>query len=267
MPEMTRAREPARRQLRDRAAAGASPGAASAAACASAAAVRPRHVAPDAEVRDAARGRARAGRDRARARPAEGRRSAACSSSTSRRRTCRATASSGCSPPCATVAAEGIGVLFVTHRLEEVRALTDRVTILRDGAHVETAATASLSEHDLIERILGRRAGRAVPERARDAGRARAARARRQRQRRRATFSIDVRRGEIVGLTGLLGMGHEQVPHLLFGSQRAESRRRSSIGGRDLRPAPHVAARGDRRRPRAAARQPAPRRRRAGAPP
>ena len=70
------------------------------------------------------------------------------------------------------------------------------------------------------------------------------------------TFSIDVRRGEIVGLTGLLGMGHEQAPHLLFGSQRAESgdaRRRRPR----LRPAPHVAARCDRRRPRAAARQPA----------
>ena len=47
-------------------------------------------------------------------------------------------------------------------------------------------------------------------------------------------FSIDVRRGEIVGLTGLLGMGHEQAPHLLFGSQRADSGD-VNIGGRDYR--------------------------------
>ena len=66
-----------------------------------------------------------------------------------------------------------------------------------------------------------------------------------------------MRRGEIVGLTGLLGMGHEQAPHLLFGSQRARDAASVNIGGARLRPAPHVAARCDRRRPRAAARQPA----------
>ena len=37
------------------------------------------------------------------------------------------------------------------------------------------------------------------------------------------SFSIDLHRGEVIGLTGLLGMGQEQVPHLLFGSQRARS--------------------------------------------
>ena len=84
-----------------------------------------------------------------------------------------------------TVASQGIGVLFVTHRLEEVRALTDRVTILRDGAHVETAATASLSEHDLIERILGRALGELYPSAHEMQGELALQRARRQRQRRR----------------------------------------------------------------------------------
>jgi len=130
-----------------------------------------------------------------------------------------------------TVASQGVGVLFVTHRLEEVRALTDRVTILRDGAHVETAATASLSEHELIERILGRTLGELYPG-AHEMQGDLALSAHDVSGSVVEEFSIDVRRGEIVGLTGLLGMGHEQAPHLLFGSQRAESGK-VSLGGRD----------------------------------
>jgi ribose transport system ATP-binding protein len=130
------------------------------------------------------------------------------------------------------VAAAGHGVLFVTHRLEEVRALADRVTILRDGAHVETADTASLTERALIERILGRSLGDLYPS------------ARHMRGDVALTadgvagsvvrsFSLRLHRGEIVGLTGLLGMGQEQVPHLLFGSQRATAGE-ISVGGRRL---------------------------------
>ena len=61
------------------------------------------------------------------------------------------------------VTAAGYGVIFVTHRMEEVRALTDRVTVLRDGARVDTAATSELSERDLLERILGRTLGQLYP--------------------------------------------------------------------------------------------------------
>src|SRR5262245_2427269 len=134
-----------------------------------------------------------------------------------------------------TVAAAGHGVLFVTHRLEEVRALTERVTILRDGAHVETADTASLTERDLIERILGRSLGELYPgshhmrgELALAADDVSGSVVR--------SFSLQLHRGEIVGLTGLLGMGQEQIPHLLFGSQHATAGT-IELGGRrrDLR--------------------------------
>ena len=133
------------------------------------------------------------------------------------------------------VAASGFGVLFVTHRLEEVRAHTDRVTILRDGVRVESAATAGLSERELIERILGRALGELYPtphqmqgEVALSAAGVGGSLVR--------SFSLRLHRGEIVGLTGLLGMGQEQVPHLLFGSQRARTGE-LELGGRryDLR--------------------------------
>jgi len=131
-----------------------------------------------------------------------------------------------------TVAAAGHGVLFVTHRLEEVRALTDRVTVLRDGAQVETADTGSLTERDLIGRILGRTLGELYPTAHHMRGElallvdgmtGSVVR----------SFSLRLHRGEIVGLTGLLGMGQEQVPHLLFGSQPAAAGR-VELGGRPL---------------------------------
>jgi ribose transport system ATP-binding protein len=129
------------------------------------------------------------------------------------------------------VAAAGIGILFVTHRLEEVRALTDRVTILRDGERIETAETNSLSERDLIDRILGRTLGELYPHPHDMQGEV-TLKARNVSGSTIHSFCVDLHRGEIVGLTGLLGMGHEQVPHLLFGSLRAE-RGEISLRGRD----------------------------------
>lgn len=131
-------------------------------------------------------------------------------------------------------AAAGFGVLFVTHRLEEVRAVTNRVTILRDGLQVEAADTAALSERDLIERILGRALGELYPTPHQMRGDV-ALTARNVRGSVVRSFSIDLNRGEIVGLTGLLGMGQEQVPHLLFGSQRATGEVRVGTRTVDLR--------------------------------
>jgi len=121
-----------------------------------------------------------------------------------------------------TVAKAGFAVLFVTHRLEEVRALTNRVTILRDGAHVVTTDTGALSERDLIDRILGRSLGDLYPTPHEMRGEL-ALSARNISGTHVRSLSLDLHEGEIVGLTGLLGMGQEQVPYLLFGSQRSRS--------------------------------------------
>jgi ribose transport system ATP-binding protein len=120
------------------------------------------------------------------------------------------------------IAAKGFGVVFVSHRLAEVRAVSDRITVLRDGAAVETSETASLSERDLVASILGFSLQELYPELApsdpdvamsvRDLSGPGV-----------LGLSIDIRKGEIVGLTGLLGMGQEQVPYLLFGATRATS--------------------------------------------
>lgn len=117
-------------------------------------------------------------------------------------------------------AAVGVGVLFVTHRLEEVQALTDRVSILRDGSLVETASTAALSERDLIQRILGRTLDELYPG-SHEPQRDLALSVRNVSGRIVQDFSVDVARGEVVGLTGLLGMGHDHVLYHLLGAERA----------------------------------------------
>jgi ribose transport system ATP-binding protein len=118
------------------------------------------------------------------------------------------------------ITAMGLGVIFVSHRLDEVQAITDRVTILRDGRVAAAAATEALSERQLIEHILGRTLDELYPE-PHDVGGEVVLSARGISGRVVRAFDLDMRQGEVVGLTGLLGMGQEEILYLLFGAQRA----------------------------------------------
>ena len=119
--------------------------------------------------------------------------------------------------------ARGGSVLLVSHQLEEVLEHTDRVTVLRDGRVVGSGLrTDGLSEQDLIRLMLGREL-RSRPQR-RPAGNSSGARAAeicglRGDLVKDATVSVAV--GEIVGVTGLLGSGFEELPYLIAGARRA----------------------------------------------
>lgn len=134
-----------------------------------------------------------------------------------------------------TVTATGAGVVFVTHRLDEVARVADRVTVLRDGARVATAHTAELSERNLVELIVGRSISEFYP----DAGEVRedvVLSVENAAGRDVDTFSLRLHRGETVGVTGLVGMGQEKVPYVLFGADEGASGR-MELDGRafDLR--------------------------------
>ena len=118
------------------------------------------------------------------------------------------------------VAARKFGVLFVSHRLEEVFELTDTVTVLRDGKIVDCSPTSSLDEEKLIHRILGFSLDQLYPE------------PHEARQDRMVSVehvsgdsvndvSFDIHKGEILGITGLLGMGWDRLPYVLFGAEKA----------------------------------------------
>jgi ribose transport system ATP-binding protein len=137
----------------------------------------------------------------------------------------------------ADVVARGGSVLLVSHQLEEVLAHTDRVTVLRDGRVVAGGLrTGELSEHELIRLMLGRdltrsaRSPRLAPAAtaadtnpAATAPAATTPAARVQQLSGHVVRDIDltVGAGEVVGVTGLLGSGFEELPYLLAGARTA----------------------------------------------
>ena len=119
--------------------------------------------------------------------------------------------------------ADGVSVIFVSHKLDELYAVCDRVTIMRDGRTVKTAAMGELSKLDLIASMLGRdvaqvaRHATAFGDRHASLGATVLDAAQLGAGRKVVDVSFSVRRGEIVGLTGLLGAGRTETARLVFG--------------------------------------------------
>ena len=119
---------------------------------------------------------------------------------------------------------EGVSVLFVSHRLDELYAVCDRVTVMRDGRTVAESAMAGVTKLDLISLMLGRAPGQlAGGETAfRREGRAPGNTLLEARGLRRGHVlrgvDLAVREGEIVGLAGLLGSGRTETARVIFGA-------------------------------------------------
>jgi len=113
----------------------------------------------------------------------------------------------------------GTSVVFSTHRLDEVLEASERISILRDGRIVWSGQRAEIEdENDLITRILGQALERFYPDRTDMAEHEARLEVRGLRGPGVDGIDLDVRRGEIVGLTGLIGAGHDAVPYLLLGA-------------------------------------------------
>ncbi len=120
---------------------------------------------------------------------------------------------------------DGIGVVFVSHRLSECYRLCDRLTVLRDGRTVASATPAELPREALIAAMLGREGGLGSPPAAAASGPAGAARLSvrgLQWRHRVRDVSLEVASGEIVGLAGLLGAGRTETLKALFGAERPD---------------------------------------------
>lgn len=141
-------------------------------------------------------------------------------------------------------ARKGTAIAFCTHRLEEVLQVTDAVMVLRDGHLVLEAPTSSVAdEQELARHILGREIDAHYPERESHArlGAEPILEVQRLAGAGVSELSFTIRPGEIVGLTGLAGAGHDDVPDLLLGSIAA-SGGTIRIGGSAVKPASPTAA-------------------------
>lgn len=120
----------------------------------------------------------------------------------------------------------GAAILFVSHDLDQVREITDRVTVLRDGALVGTVGTRETSETAFVEMIIGRQLAALAEVEHVDLTEQRVGVAVAGLSGSSITdVSFEMHEGEIVGLTGLIGSGFEEVPYLLYGARPARAGR------------------------------------------
>jgi rhamnose transport system ATP-binding protein len=118
---------------------------------------------------------------------------------------------------------EGRTIIFISHRLEEVRALCDRVTIFRDGSKVATDAIDALGDADIIRLMIGRPLKEYMHKQGNKIGEVALEVKNLSLPGIFHDISFDVRKGEIVGLGGLVGAGRTDVARAIFGIAKAES--------------------------------------------
>jgi ribose transport system ATP-binding protein len=116
--------------------------------------------------------------------------------------------------------ADGVLVLYVSHRLDEVMEIADRVTIIKDGRIVATSTPAETSEEEIVRQMAGRRLDQVFPARRPEPQRELLSVHGLCRDGQFADVSFDVRAGEVVGMFGLVGSGRTEVAECLFGAQR-----------------------------------------------
>src|SRR4051794_34933699 len=133
-----------------------------------------------------------------------------------------------------TLRARGAAVLFISHRLEEVFALCQRVTVMRDGQHVLTAPIEELTTESIIRAMVGREMAALFPKVATEPGQVVLKVDRLTREGVFTDVSFDVRAGEIVALAGLVGAGRSEVARAIFGIDRWDAGG-VEIDGRRLR--------------------------------
>jgi rhamnose transport system ATP-binding protein len=129
----------------------------------------------------------------------------------------------------------GVAIVFISHRLEEVTAIADTVTVLRDGRHVATAPAAELSHGEIVRLMVGRLLDALFPKEDAEIG---DVVLRADGLTRRGVFSgvsFELRRGEIVGLAGFVGSGRTEVARSIFGIDRLDAGR-LWISARRFRP-------------------------------
>jgi ribose transport system ATP-binding protein len=129
---------------------------------------------------------------------------------------------------------QGAAIIFISHHLDDATRVGDRVTVLRDGKLVATLPMAGTTQRELIRLMVGRELTQQFPERPHEPGPVALKVTGLGRQGVLHDISFQVRRGEIVGIAGLVGAGRTEVARAVFGIDRIDSGQ-IEIHGRSVR--------------------------------
>ena len=118
--------------------------------------------------------------------------------------------------------AQGIGMIYISHRLDEIYDICDRVMVLRDGEHVGTKSMEKISRAEMIEMMVGRNVEHEFPKEYHPVGEV-CLEAKHLCAPRVNDVSFTLHKGEVLGVTGLVGAGRTETMRLLFGADRIDS--------------------------------------------
>lgn len=117
----------------------------------------------------------------------------------------------------------GVGIVYISHRLEEIFRLCEQVTILKDGKVVDSLSVATTKRNTLVSKMVGRELGQLFPLKATDFGPEAVRLEHVSDGERVKQASLSVRQGEIVGLAGMVGAGRTELALTLFGAHRLKA--------------------------------------------
>ena len=117
---------------------------------------------------------------------------------------------------------EGVGILYISHRMDEIRRIATRVTVMRDGRRIGTHAAADTTPAMLVREMVGHDLPDRPPDRERAAGEVALRVTGLHAGERVCGVNLEVRCGEILGIAGLIGSGRTETLRAIFGADRAD---------------------------------------------
>lgn len=119
--------------------------------------------------------------------------------------------------------ARGIGIIYISHRLDEIFECCDRYTVLCDGKYINSGFVKDINKHQLVKMIIGRELKNVYPEKNQQFGETLLEVRHLTAPKAFKDVSLDVKAGEVVGISGLLGAGKTELIHAIYGNHKIVS--------------------------------------------
>lgn len=118
----------------------------------------------------------------------------------------------------------GVGIVYISHRMDEIKRITDRITVMRDGQYIDTVSTAEVTTQDIISKMVGRQIYEtSKPERTAGERETVLEVIGLNQGRNLKDINLTLKKGEILGIAGLVGAGRTELARAIFGADRIQS--------------------------------------------